>query len=77
MKFLRPWIEKNSFRSILSHSIQDFHSLFCGWYVTAFCLSVGNNLMSTQRFVKIFVKKPKLKNEEIVTRFIKEIENKC
>ena len=31
MKFLRPWIEKNSFRSILSHSIQDFRSLFCGW----------------------------------------------
>ena len=77
MKFLPPWIEKNTFKSILSHSIQDFRSLFCGWYVAAFCLSVGNNLMSPQRFVKIFVKKPKSKNDEIVTRFIKEIENKC
>ena len=61
MKFLRPWIEKNTFKSILSHSIQDFRSLFCGWYVTTFCLSVGNNLMSPQRFVKIFVKKAQTK----------------
>ena len=33
--------------------------------------------MSPQQFVKIFVKKPKIKNDKIVTRFIKEIENKC
>ena len=76
MKFLRPWIEKNLFISILSHSIQDFRSLFCGWYVTAFCLSVGNNLMFPQQFAKIFVKISKIKNDEIVTRFIKKIENK-
>ena len=77
MKFLRPWIEKNTFESILAHSIQSFRSFFCGWYATAFCLSVGNNLMLPQQFVKIFVKKPKLKNDEIVTHFIKEIKNKC
>ena len=77
MKFLRPWIEKNTFESILSHPIQSFRSLFCGWYATAFCLSVGNNLMSPRQFVKIFLKKPKSKNDEIVTHFIKEIENKC
>ena len=76
MNFLRPWIEKNSLKSILSYLIQSFRSLFCGWYTTAFCLSVGNNLMTPQQFVKIFVKKPKLKNDEIVTHFIKEIENK-
>ena len=45
MKFLRPWLEKNTFESILSHPIQGFRSLLCGWYATAFCLSVGNNLM--------------------------------
>ena len=32
--------------------------------------------MTPQQFVKIFVKNPKLKNDEIVTHFIKEIENK-
>ena len=31
----------------------------------------------SKQFVKIFVKKPKSKNDEIVTHFIKEIENKC
>ena len=77
MKFLQPWIEKNSFESILSHPIQSFRSLFCGWYVSAFGLSMGNNLMSPQQFIKIFVKNPKSKKDEIATHFIKEIENKC
>ena len=30
--------------------------------------------MTPQQFVKIFVKSPKLKNDEIVTHFLKEIE---
>ena len=53
------------------------HSFASEQYTTAFCLSVGNNLMTPQQFVKIFVKNPKSKNDEIVTHFIKEIENKC
>ena len=77
IKFLRPWIEKNSFKVILSQPIQSFRSLFCGWYTCAFCLSVGSNLMTPQHFVKIFVKNHKSENDKIVTHFIKEIENKC
>ena len=65
MKFLRPWIEKNSFKSILPHPIQSFRSLFCGWYAAAFCLSVGNNLMSPGQFVKIFVKIPNRKKMKL------------
>ena len=72
MKF-SPWIEKNTFESILSHPIQSFRSLFCGWYATPFCLSVGNNLMTPPQFVKIFVKKTKSKKDEIVTHFIKKL----
>ena len=74
---VRTHMDREKHIQILSHSIQSFRSLFCGWYATAFCLSVGINLMSPRQFVKIYVKKPKSKNDEIVTHFIKEIENKC
>ena len=77
LKYLLPWLKKkNRFSVVLSRPIQHFTSLFCGWYCAAFCLAVGNNLVSPSRFNEIFLKNRLLKNDLIVTEFIKKIENK-
>ena len=75
LHFLKPWLEKNQFQTVLSHPIQDFNSLFCGWYCAAFCLIISNKLMSIKQFIQLFKNKILEKNDIIVTNVIKEIEN--
>lgn len=75
LQFLKPWLEDNQFQTVLKHPIQKFNSLFCGWYCAAFCLIIGNKLMSINQFIKIFEKNLLQKNDIIVTNVIKEIEN--
>ena len=75
LQFLKPWLKKNQFQTVLDRPIQNFNSLFCGWYCAAFCLIIGNKLMSIKHFIQIFEKKLLQKNDLIVTDIIKEIEN--
>ena len=75
LQFLKPWLEKDQFQTVLSHPIQDFTSLFCGWYCAAFCLITSNKLMSIKQFIQLFEKNSLQKNDLIVTDTIKKIEN--
>ena len=75
LHFLKPWLKDNQFQTVLDYPIQEINSLFCGWYSAAFCLIIGNKLMSIKHFIQIFEKKLLLKNDLIVTNIIKEIEN--
>ena len=76
LHFLKPWLKKNQFHTVLSRPIQDLNSLFCGWYCAAFCLVIGNKLMSIKQFIQIFEKNFLQKNDLIVTNIIKKIEHK-
>ena len=57
LHFLKPWLENDQFQIVLYHPIQNFNSLFCGWFCAAFCLVIGNNLMPIKNFIQIFERK--------------------
>ena len=56
LHFLKPWLKDNQFQTVLDYPIQEINSLFCGWYCAAFCLIIGNKLLSIKHFIQIFEK---------------------
>ena len=71
MRFLKKWIDQNKIICVPSQQIQDFDSLFCGWYTAAFCLFV--NLNHPMNFDTLFDKKNLRKNEKIVLHLVKSL----
>lgn len=74
LQFLKPWLETNSYKLVLSRPIQHLKSLFCGWYCVAFCLVMDNKIMPIKTFVQLFEKNNLHKNDLIVTNLIQKIE---
>ena len=74
MNFLKKWIDCNKIKCVLSRSIQDFESLFCGWYTAAFCLFTNVYPdRSPSRFVTLFDTISLRKNEKIVSHLVKSL----
>ena len=79
MNFLEKWIkcEKIKYPLPLYHPIQDFDSIFCGWYAAAFCLFVNlYSDYSLHHFHTLFDTVTLRKNEKIVKHVVKSLCNK-
>lgn len=74
MKCLNKWIGANKFNYVLNHPIQDFESIFCGWYTAAFCLFI--NHFYPFQFESIFHQKNLRLNEKIVVHLIKNLQKR-
>ena len=74
MSFLKQWMTSGKIKYVLSHPIQDFDSIFCGWYTAAFCLFVNAfSNYGPQHFHTFFDKVSLRANEKIVCLLIKSL----
>ena len=74
MRFLKKWIERKKIKYALPRPIQDFDSLFCGWYAAAFCLYVSDpSNFRPHHFHSLFDVSSLRMNEKIVSHLIKSL----
>ena len=76
IEYLTPWLEKGKIVNVLNSPIQDFDSLFCGWYAAAFCLFSSFMNYDPSHFHLFFDKENLKNNEKIVQHLLEALCNK-
>ena len=78
MSLLRRWKKNgNGVKIVLTFPVQNFNSLFCGWYTAAFCMMVALHTDCDPRYFSNFFSRQNLNlNEKIVQYLIKSMCNK-
>lgn len=72
VSFLSPWIKSGKIKMASPFPIQNFDSLFCGWFSAAFCLFV-NVPFHPNHFFSLFDERDLLKNEKIIICMLKNL----
>ena len=78
MNLLRRWKKKgHGVKIVLTFPVQNFNSLFCGWYTAAFCMMVALYTGCDPQYFSNFFSRQNLNlNEKIVQYLIKSMCNK-
>ena len=77
MNLLQRWKKRRKnvrIRRVLTYPVQNFNSLFCGWYTAAFCMMVTIYSSCDPRYFSNFFSRQNLNhNEKIVQYLIKSL----